>query len=44
MRQLVARGALGSADVNGVRWIDVDTPADRESAEALLQRAGQLGV
>jgi choline kinase len=37
MRQLAACNALGSADVAGIRWIDVDTPHDRESAEALLR-------
>jgi 1L-myo-inositol 1-phosphate cytidylyltransferase len=35
MRQLVASGALGAADVDGVEWIDVDTPADRAMAERL---------
>ncbi len=36
MRQLVAAGTLGAADVDGVRWMDVDTHADRLAAEALL--------
>lgn len=36
MRQLVASGALGTADVDGVEWIDVDTPSDRSIAELLL--------
>ena len=36
MRRLVARGALGSVDVAGVAWADVDTPADRAAAERLL--------
>jgi choline kinase len=38
MRQLVAQGQLGSADVHGIAWVDVDTPADRELAEQLLAR------
>jgi 1L-myo-inositol 1-phosphate cytidylyltransferase len=38
MRQLVARGLLGSADVEGLDWVDVDTPADCEIAERLLAR------
>jgi choline kinase len=36
MRQLVASGSLGSASVDDVEWIDVDTPADRSVAERLL--------
>ena len=39
MRRLVAQGALGAVDVNGVAWMDVDTPADREAAEQLLLSA-----
>lgn len=35
MRQLVERGALGAADVDGVSWIDVDTPGDVRQAERL---------
>ena len=38
MRRLVLRGALGAADVNGIPWVDVDTPADRAAAEELLTR------
>jgi choline kinase len=38
MRHLAARGALGAADAGGVRWIDLDTPADLETAERLLRR------
>ena len=38
MRQLVARGQLGSVDVDGIEWIDVDTPHDRQMAERLLAR------
>jgi choline kinase len=36
MRQLVARRSLGVARVDGVEWIDVDTPADRSIADRLL--------
>jgi choline kinase len=36
MRQLVAREALGMADLAGIDWIDVDTPADRAAAERIL--------
>lgn len=44
MRQLAREGSLGSADVAGIGWIDVDTPADRAAAETLVQRlyAGRL--
>ncbi len=38
MRHLVAQGQLGSADVAGIEWVDVDTPADRDIAEQLLAR------
>ncbi|MGC4085321.1 MAG: NTP transferase domain-containing protein [Vicinamibacterales bacterium] len=36
MRRLVADGRLGSVDIRGAEWIDVDTPADRDIAERLL--------
>ena len=36
MRQLVADGSLGTADVDGVDWIDVDTPSDLAIAERLI--------
>jgi choline kinase len=36
MRRLAAAGALGAADLQGIAWMDVDTPADRQSAERLL--------
>ncbi len=36
MRQLVASGSLGAASVDGVDWVDVDTPADRSIAERLF--------
>jgi choline kinase len=39
MRQLAASGSLGAVDVDGVEWIDVDTPADLETAERLLLTA-----
>jgi choline kinase len=36
MRGLAARRALFAIDIGRVRWADVDTPADRESAARLL--------
>jgi choline kinase len=33
MRQLVGRRALGATEIDGIGWIDVDTPDDREAAE-----------
>jgi choline kinase len=36
MRQLVARGMLGAAAVDGIGWIDLDTPGDRAAAERLV--------
>jgi choline kinase len=36
MRQLVARGLLDGVAIDGIAWVDVDTPADRELAERLL--------
>jgi 1L-myo-inositol 1-phosphate cytidylyltransferase len=36
MRRLVDRAALFAVDVDGVRWVDVDTPRDRAEAERLL--------
>lgn len=36
MRRLADRGALFAMDVDGVRWVDVDTPRDRAEAERLL--------
>ncbi|MGE5246593.1 MAG: NTP transferase domain-containing protein [Betaproteobacteria bacterium] len=44
MRQLAARRALAFADLGSVRWVDVDTPADRETAERLLLTAAGRGV
>jgi choline kinase len=37
MRQLVRTGALEAVDIDGVRWIDVDTPSDLEQAEILVR-------
>jgi choline kinase len=37
MRQLVERGALGAVDVDGISWVDVDTPGDLRQAERLVQ-------
>ena len=36
MRQLAERRALCAVDVDGVRWVDVDTPRDRADAEQML--------
>jgi 1L-myo-inositol 1-phosphate cytidylyltransferase len=36
MRRLVDAGVLFAVDVDGVRWVDVDTPRDRADAERLL--------
>jgi 1L-myo-inositol 1-phosphate cytidylyltransferase/CDP-L-myo-inositol myo-inositolphosphotransferase len=36
MRRLVSAAALGAVDIDGVRWIDVDTPEDRGRAEDLI--------
>jgi choline kinase len=38
MRRLVVEGQLSAADLDGIEWADVDTPADRELAERLLQK------
>ena len=38
MRRLAGRGALGVADVNGIPWVDIDTPLDQAAAERLLTR------
>lgn len=45
MRLLAERRALAAHDLQGVRWMDVDTPADRSEAERLLaaQIAGATG-
>jgi 1L-myo-inositol 1-phosphate cytidylyltransferase len=45
MRTLAERRALAAGDLRGVRWMDVDTPADRAAAERLLapQSAGAMG-
>jgi choline kinase len=37
MRQLVRAGGLEAVDIDGVRWIDVDTPSDLEQAELLVR-------
>ncbi|MGE0449619.1 MAG: NTP transferase domain-containing protein [Vicinamibacterales bacterium] len=36
MRELVAAGRLTAADLDGIEWTDIDTPADRDTAERLL--------
>ncbi|MFO0570260.1 MAG: histidinol-phosphate transaminase [Polyangiaceae bacterium] len=40
VRALAARGAFHAVDVGDVRWIDVDTPAALERAEAMLRVFG----
>jgi len=42
MRRLVERGRLGSVDIHGAAWIDVDTPIDRERAERMLEQTQPL--
>jgi choline kinase len=42
MRRLVQQRKLGAVDLDGTEWADVDTPADREAAERLLN--GRLCV
>jgi choline kinase len=37
MRQLVRAGGLEAIDIDGVRWIDVDTPSDLKQAELLVR-------
>jgi CDP-L-myo-inositol myo-inositolphosphotransferase len=44
MRQLAAQEALGFADLDGVAWMDVDTPSDRDWAESMMQRSPEVGV
>jgi choline kinase len=48
MRCLAARGSLGAIAVDGVPWVDVDTPQDRAAAERLVfarsRRARQVPV
>ncbi len=39
MRQLAARGTLGSVEVGNTEWVDTDTPADLALAESLMQRS-----
>ena len=38
MRRLVQQGRLGSVDIRGASWVDVDTPIDRERAERMLEK------
>jgi histidinol-phosphate aminotransferase len=42
VRALAARGDFAAVDVGDVRWIDVDTPAALERAEAMLRVFGDL--
>lgn len=37
MRHLAARGTLGATDLDGMAWVDLDTPPDYEAAERLLR-------
>jgi len=43
MRRLAARGLLEAVDLGPLEWVDVDTPADRESAERLLAQRALVG-
>ena len=45
IRRLAAAGIMRAVDLDGVPWMDVDTPADQEMAERLLasQVAGSAG-
>ena len=43
MRQLIERRAVAAEELAGVRWMDVDTPADRAEAERLLATS-QAGI
>lgn len=44
MRQLCAQDALTAVEIGGLRWMDVDTPADREAAERLLKTVAEQAV
>ena len=44
MRQLAAQGLLSAVDVDGLGWVDVDTPADREIAERRFQRTATVSA
>jgi choline kinase len=44
MRRLAAGGRLSAADLEGIAWADVDTPADRDAAERLVQRLAAARV
>jgi 1L-myo-inositol 1-phosphate cytidylyltransferase len=39
MRQLTRQRLLGAVSIDGIPWVDVDTPADREAGERLLKDA-----
>jgi len=46
MRRLAERRALAAGELDGILWIDVDTPADRADAERLLSacETGAVGM
>jgi len=44
MRQLIAVGQLAAVPISGVRWTDIDTPADHARAEALLGTRRKAGT
>jgi choline kinase len=44
MRRLAERGAFGAVEIDGVPWLDVDTPADREDAEQRLAVWGRTAT
>jgi hypothetical protein len=35
MRRLAATRSLGAAAIEGIGWVDLDTPLDHEAAERL---------
>jgi choline kinase len=44
MRRLIGLGQLAAIPISGVRWTDVDTPADHARAEALLDARRKAGA
>lgn len=43
MARLIELGILGAAELEGVTWVDVDTPRDRKMAEKLFGPRGPYG-
>lgn len=44
MRRLIGQGRLAAIPISGIRWTDVDTPADHARAEALLGARRKAGT